>query len=273
MRSDDIVNVMYRENFLRFSQSACVQRFFNSEKAMQGNKIRRQIAFAELRSATSSVGSRRKKLLDDHVNDGNFRALLRMRISCGDTNLKEHVENTPLNAKYFSPEILNNIIKICGIIIQDDLVKKTNDAKCFADLVDSTTDISVTEQILLCVRYVTQGDRSFSLREDFLELFPIKTATGRNLGNHILNALSSLGVNCTNLCGQGYDWASSMSGCFNGVQIVIKETNPTALYVHWKPHSLKLALMRASNVPAIRNYLGTVKSVITQIAILVCKKK
>ncbi|GBL81144.1 hypothetical protein AVEN_83195-1 [Araneus ventricosus] len=67
MRSDDIVNVMYRENFPRFSQSACAQRFFNSEKAMQGNKIRRQIAFAELRSATSSVRSRRKKLLDDHV--------------------------------------------------------------------------------------------------------------------------------------------------------------------------------------------------------------
>ncbi|GBM29641.1 hypothetical protein AVEN_125290-1 [Araneus ventricosus] len=68
MRYDDIVNVMYRENFPRFSQSACAQRFFNSEKAMQGNKISRQIAFAELRSATSSVGSRRKKLLDDHVN-------------------------------------------------------------------------------------------------------------------------------------------------------------------------------------------------------------
>ncbi|GBM01945.1 hypothetical protein AVEN_269555-1 [Araneus ventricosus] len=68
MLSDDIVNVMYRENFPRFSQSACVQRFFNSEKAMQGNKIRRQIAFAELRSATYSVRSRRKKLLDDHVN-------------------------------------------------------------------------------------------------------------------------------------------------------------------------------------------------------------
>ncbi|GBN73722.1 hypothetical protein AVEN_170821-1 [Araneus ventricosus] len=68
MRSDDIVNVMYRENSPRFSQDACAQRLFNFEKAMQGNKIRRQIAFAELRSATSSVGSRRKKLLDDHVN-------------------------------------------------------------------------------------------------------------------------------------------------------------------------------------------------------------
>ncbi|GBM17914.1 hypothetical protein AVEN_111069-1 [Araneus ventricosus] len=69
MRSDDIVNIMYRENSPRFCQGACAQRLFSSEKAMQGNKIRRQIAFAELRSAASSVGSRRKKLLDDHVKN------------------------------------------------------------------------------------------------------------------------------------------------------------------------------------------------------------
>ncbi|GBO28078.1 Retrovirus-related Pol polyprotein from transposon 412 [Araneus ventricosus] len=73
MRSDDIVNVMYRENFPRFSQNACAQRFFNSEKAMQGNKIRRQIAFAELRSATSSVGSRHDIIIvgrtfEEHAN-------------------------------------------------------------------------------------------------------------------------------------------------------------------------------------------------------------
>ncbi|GBN06095.1 Ufm1-specific protease 2 [Araneus ventricosus] len=86
MPSDDIVNIMYRGNFPRFSQSACVQRFFNSEKAMQGNKIRSQIAFAELRSATSSVGSRLlggkcaivfgkysyHHYMQDHVNDNGW---------------------------------------------------------------------------------------------------------------------------------------------------------------------------------------------------------
>ncbi|GBM64106.1 hypothetical protein AVEN_105122-1 [Araneus ventricosus] len=55
---------------------------------------------------------------------------------------------------------------------------------------------------------------------------------------------------------------SSVSGCFNGVKAVIKETNPAALYVHCSSHSLNLALMCASNVPAIRNCSGTVKSVI-----------
>lgn len=51
-------------------------------------------------------------------NDGNFRALLRMRLSCGDKNLIEHIQGQSLNAMYISPIIQNNIIKICGEIIQ-----------------------------------------------------------------------------------------------------------------------------------------------------------
>ncbi|GBN54136.1 hypothetical protein AVEN_263880-1 [Araneus ventricosus] len=55
MRSDDIINVMYREIFQYSVRAHAYNVFSNSEKTMQGNKIRRQIAFAELRSATSSV--------------------------------------------------------------------------------------------------------------------------------------------------------------------------------------------------------------------------
>ena len=51
-------------------------------------------------------------------NDGDFRALLRMRLSCGDKNLIEHIQGQSLNAMYISPIIQNNIIKICGEIIQ-----------------------------------------------------------------------------------------------------------------------------------------------------------
>ncbi|GBN24464.1 hypothetical protein AVEN_20170-1 [Araneus ventricosus] len=53
-----------------------------------------------------------------------------------------------------------------------------------------------------------------------------------------------------------------MSGCFNGMLSVIKETNPATLYVHCSSHSLNLDLMHSSNIPSIRNYLGIVKSVI-----------
>lgn len=51
------------------------------------------------------------------VNDGNFRAILRMRIKCGDENLIKYVGNV-LNASYISPKIQNEFITICGEIIQ-----------------------------------------------------------------------------------------------------------------------------------------------------------
>jgi len=50
-------------------------------------------------------------------NDGNFRALLRTRVSCEDKNLTYQIENQALNATYISPMIQNNFINIRGKII------------------------------------------------------------------------------------------------------------------------------------------------------------
>ncbi|CAN7978385.1 unnamed protein product [Ixodes persulcatus] len=63
------------------------------------------------------------------------------------------------------------------------------------------------------------------------------------------------------LCGQGYDGAASMSGHLNGVQVIILETVPRALYVHCSAHSLNLALLHSCKLPSIRNCLGTMSSV------------
>ncbi|XP_031358557.1 zinc finger MYM-type protein 1-like [Photinus pyralis] len=76
------------------------------------------------------------------INDGNFRALLRMRIKCGDDRLIKHVENVALNASYVSSKIQNELINICGEIVQKQIVKNVNDAQVFSILVDETADIS-----------------------------------------------------------------------------------------------------------------------------------
>lgn len=67
------------------------------------------------------------------------------------------------------------------------------------------------------------------------------------------------------LCGQGYDGAASMSGHLNGVQAIIRETVPRALYVHCSAHSLNLALLHSCKLPSIRNCLGTVSSICTYV--------
>lgn len=55
---------------------------------------------------------------EPRVNDGNFRALLRLKLRSGDKNLAEHMENVALNASYISPKIQNELISICGNLIQ-----------------------------------------------------------------------------------------------------------------------------------------------------------
>ncbi|XP_077544853.1 uncharacterized protein LOC144158060 [Haemaphysalis longicornis] len=52
-----------------------------------------------------------------------------------------------------------------------------------------------------------------------------------------------------------------MSGYLNGVQAVIRETFPKALYVHCGAHSLNLTLLHSCQLASIRNCLGTVSSV------------
>ncbi|XP_025419703.1 zinc finger MYM-type protein 1-like [Sipha flava] len=63
------------------------------------------------------------------------------------------------------------------------------------------------------------------------------------------------------MVGQGYDGAASMSGNLKGVQTIIRESHPAALYVYCSEHSLNLALAHSCNVQYVRNCIGTIKSI------------
>lgn len=62
-------------------------------------------------------------------NDGTFRALLRMRLNCGDKMMTDRIENDSYKAIYISPTIQNNLIGIIGNMIQDCLVNRINRIK------------------------------------------------------------------------------------------------------------------------------------------------
>ena len=73
---------------------------------------------------------------------------------------------------------------MCGDVILKNIVNQVNDSKCFTVLADETTDISVVEQLALCVRYV---DKNKNVNEDFLKFIPVQSLTGKNLADSILN--------------------------------------------------------------------------------------
>ena len=51
------------------------------------------------------------------------------------------------------------------------------------------------------------------------------------------------GINVEKMSAQGYDGASNMDGKFRGVQAIVKERVPLAIYVHCKAHQLNLSLI------------------------------
>lgn len=157
------------------------------------------------------------KIYDECIetNDGNFRSLLRFK-SLTDSILDKHLKNTTSFASYTSPNVQNEIITICGNLIQENILKKIRNAKYFSILVDETQDVSRLEQMSFCVRYVDGG--SNCIKEDFLEFSIVHDMTGKGLSTSILQLLEKFGLEKKFLVGQGYDGAASMSGQFKGVQ-------------------------------------------------------
>ena len=60
------------------------------------------------------------------------------------------------------------------------------------------------------------------------------------------------------MVGQGYDGAANMSGKFKGVQTVIRNLYPRAIFVHCAAYSLNLAVSSACEVQSVRNCMGIV---------------
>jgi len=190
------------------------------------------------------------------TNEGNFRAILSYRAQ-GDERLRKHLESERKD-KYLSPLIQNEIIEACYMVITRQVVARIRTARFFSILVDETIDISTIEQVTICARYLHPDTQN--LHEDFLKFVPTSSTTGHNLALLIMQCLRDLNLDCTYLVGQGYDGAANMSGVFNGVQAIIRENCPHALYLHCASHSLNLAICTASGIPEIRNCLGTIEA-------------
>ncbi|KAL4127023.1 hypothetical protein QTP88_011221 [Uroleucon formosanum] len=221
----------------------CVMLCRRQELALRGHKDAGPICF--------------KTESEPYINEGNFRAILKYKAK--DLNHLKHFLESDGRYKYTSAKIQNEIISSAGDILLEKIVKEVNSAKCFSVLADETTDISVKEQLALCVRYVVGSDENVFVCERFLKYIEIYSLTGKDIASTIVNGLNSCGIDCSNMYGQGYDGASNMSGRFKGTQKIVRETCPKALYVHCAAHSLNLAVSTSCDIQAIRNSLGLVE--------------
>lgn len=142
-------------------------------------------------------------------NPGNFLALLKV-FSVNDEILKKHL-TTPKarNATYLSPRSQNDIISVIGYdIILANIVFEVKKARFYSILADEVSSHNV-EHLPICVRFV---DSENHIREDFVAFIKMERVRAVDITDAIVRCIENLGLSLSDLRGQGYDGASTMSG-------------------------------------------------------------
>ena len=109
----------------------------------------------------------------------------------------------------------------------------------FSCIMDETQDIRRREQVSLCLRYV---DSKLQPAEIFFGFYHAKKTDAGWLLDILKSALEELHLPFSNLRGQGYDGAASMSGKESGLQTRVRQENPRALWVYCFGHNLNLVV-------------------------------
>lgn len=141
-------------------------------------------------------------------------------------------------ASYLSANICDEFVQIIGQKIFDAIMAEIKKAKYYSISVDSTPDVSHTDQLVFCVRYVRSA--TAVPVERFLQFIPITAHTGDYLSDIVLNFIEKHEINLKDCRGQAYDNASNMSGQYNGLQSRILATNSLATFIPCAAHSLNL---------------------------------
>ena len=141
----------------------------------------------------------------------------------------------------------------CAKFITNEIEKEIQQTRFLSVLVDESTDISVTQKLVVCVRFVTED---FLPKTRFLKnLSDGKAATildtlkavlaEKRLPHHVLSKVFGLGS----------DGAAVMTGVKGGVSGLVKKENPMIVNVHCLAHRLVLCTSQAAtDIPALKGY-------------------
>ena len=159
------------------------------------------------------------------TNNGNFLGCLEY-LGEYDQIMSNHLQQYGSkgrgNPSYLSWNICDEVMELMASKVQSVIISEIKDSKYFAISVDSTSDLSHTDQLTLTVRYLSM---SGVIRERFLEFIDIYGHSAENLHKVITTALGRLKIHIADCRGLATDNASNMSGIYTGLQQRLKETN------------------------------------------------
>lgn len=171
---------------------------------------------------------------NDHVGGSNLTIMLQMVLE----------ESTWVkDGKYQSPECINEMIEIMGHKVLRSLISDIQSQKWYSILADETRDLSNREQMVICLRYVSD---EYEVFEDLIGLVQLDNITADTIYSALKDSITRLGLDFANCRGQGYDGARNFQGHVKGVAKRFQDDYPAAISVHCLAHCINLTLQEAT---------------------------
>ena len=135
------------------------------------------------------------------VHNGNYLGILEL-LAKFDPFLDEHLKRFGNKGRgtpsYLSSTVCTEFIALMGQRVQSEIIMQLQNAKYFSLIVDSTPDLSHTDQLTFVERYVSQEGKIF---ERFLKFLPIFSHTGESLFDSVTGVLQDMHIDIKNCRG------------------------------------------------------------------------
>ena len=187
-----------------------------------------------------------------------FDPLVQLQIANGDELLQQHVKEGPQSAQCTSKFSAVMLLEAINSWLDRKLIECLKSSTYFSVLADECVDISTTEELSICCRWIVNGKPE----KHFLRVLHICAQDAATISDAISSFLESKNLDYRKLIGQGFDGAATFAGECNGVQKRMRTLAAHSFYIHCACHRLQLASMQAANsVPEIKKMFGTMGNI------------
>ena len=180
--------------------SSLVEQYL-SEVSYWKELLRRVISVVKFLSSRGLAFRGKDELIvSTHKNNGNYHGILEL-LAQYDSFLAEHISKYANKGSghtfYISSTICDEIINLMGQQVLKIIVDEIKEAKYFSISVDSTPDLTHTDQLTFVIRYVRHNGPI----ERFLKFIPMYSRTRVEIAHIILKFLAENGIDIRNCRG------------------------------------------------------------------------
>ncbi|XP_025107400.1 zinc finger MYM-type protein 1-like [Pomacea canaliculata] len=197
----------------------------SAHRAVVGNKMARESGISVYGQISTQYESQQKQNLASFMNElKSLVFLLRQALpirghdddegnlhQCLKICFSEHKWTE--DGRYLSPEIVNELIQIMAHSILRSVLADIRQANWFAILADETRDISNREQLVICIRWVTE---QYEVVEEPVGLLQLDNSSAVTIFSALKDCLIRLNLPVEKCRGQAYDGASTFQGHISG---------------------------------------------------------